>query len=103
MVSTTKEKMEVMQAYLEGKTILTIPAIATHATWRVMEVEHGAEPAWNWYASDYRVKPEPKVIWVNEYKSEHDICHGSKEGAEEDAAPSCIRVAVEYREVLGAE
>lgn len=103
-MNTTKEKMEVMQAFLDGKTIQTIPRVSPTGTeWRVIAVGEGLEPAWNWFASDYRVKPEPRVIWVNEYASEQAVVHDSKEMAEEDAADYAVRVAVKYREVIGEE
>lgn len=46
---TTKEMIEVMQAYEDGKTLQTF----TCGTWVDVEC-----PAWNWYEYDYRIKPE---------------------------------------------
>jgi hypothetical protein len=99
MMKTTKEKMEVMQAFLDGKLLQRQSVDCPTGRWHRV----GTEPAWNWFGIDYRVKPEPKVIWVNEYKSEFDVIRHSKEEAEEDAGSAAIRVAVKYREVLGAE
>jgi len=48
---------------------------------------------------EYRLKPEPRTIWVNEYEDE-DVAHRSAERARH-AGSACdpIRIAVEYREV----
>jgi hypothetical protein len=56
----TKEKIEVMQAYLDGKQIEARgkPAKATH-TWTPL---HNT-PTWDWLRTDYRVKKEPAVAW----------------------------------------
>lgn len=50
---TTKEKIEVMKAYEEGKTI------------QAFDLEQGKwvnchNPTWNWLSFDYRIKPESK-------------------------------------------
>ena len=56
---------------------------------------------------EYRIKPEPKpepkVIYVNEYDEMHDIhdkVHDTKEGAEHAAYGATKRIAVKYIEVL---
>lgn len=49
---TTKEMIEVMQAYEDGKTIEVFTS--TH-TWHDI-----IEPNWNWEYCKYRVKAEPK-------------------------------------------
>ena len=61
---TTKEKIEVMQAYLDGKQIQHRTSI--HSKW-----ENVSEPSWHWYENEYRIKPlEPKIImfeaWITE-------------------------------------
>ena len=48
---TTEEKIEVMQAYADGKQI----EVLHENDWcRVIN------PSWDWKSYDYRVKPEPK-------------------------------------------
>lgn len=49
---TTKEKIAVMQAYEDGKTI----QFYSYGEWEDIDV-----PAWNWASVDYRVKPESKL------------------------------------------
>lgn len=56
MAKTTEEKIKVMQAYTEGKEI---EIESVEGGWYVVP-----EPSWNWRTFDYRVKPEPKVLWV---------------------------------------
>ena len=62
---TTKEKIEVMQAFEDGKTIQIISE--NKKNWNnAMEFnrDNQKEPDWNWANFQYRVKPEwkPKVI-----------------------------------------
>lgn len=52
---TTKEQIEVMQAYLDGKTIECRSELEAKLGW--VEV---SEPKWNWTACEYRIKPDPK-------------------------------------------
>jgi len=52
----TKEKIEVMQAYLNGAMIEKKLAITIKAKWEHCELE----PAWNWGCYDYRIKKEMK-------------------------------------------
>lgn len=53
----TKHKIEVMQAFLDGKTIQM-----TDKSLDIWE-DFLAEPYWNWEANDYRIKPaEPKKV-----------------------------------------
>jgi len=56
MNTTLKEKISIMQAFEDGKEIETefstgwLPAY---------------EPCWNWNEHNYRVKPEPRVVYIN--------------------------------------
>ena len=53
---TTKEKIEVMQAYAEGKKIQVREIGAKDwSNWGL-----SLEPDWNWCSCDYRIKPESK-------------------------------------------
>lgn len=56
MEKTTAEKIQVMQAYQEGKQIefRYIPVFG-YPEWRICNFE----PDWDWLTCDYRVKPEP--------------------------------------------
>lgn len=48
----------------------------------------------------YRLKPEPKVVWVNEYSNSFGNAHPTKESAENAAkhAAGIVRVAVRFVE-----
>ena len=53
---TTKEKIEVMKAYAEGKKIQVREIGAKDwSNWGL-----SLEPDWNWLGFDYRIKPEEK-------------------------------------------
>lgn len=51
----TKQKVEVMQAYLDGEQIEQIYATSNDGNWC-----YSPNPVWNWYQYNYRVKPKPK-------------------------------------------
>lgn len=49
----------------------------------------------------YRIKQEPKILWVNEYADGRQWVYDNKTDALDDAARrNVIRVAVKYQEVL---
>ena len=51
---TTQEKIEIMQAYAEGKKIqVRIIGTEKWKDWTISE-----EPKWDWPHNDYRIKPE---------------------------------------------
>ena len=58
------EIIAVVQAYKEGKTIQARPKFSAGSWTDVIA------PQWNFPEHKYRVKTEPKEIWVNFY--EHD-------------------------------
>lgn len=95
---TTKEKIAVMQAFVDGKPIEICEVggnwISLHPDWK------GQEVCWNWEEYDYRVAPpKPKEIWVNEYPS-YLVVHHAKDAALKNAFPDATRKAVLYREVV---
>lgn len=55
MARTTKEKIEVMTAYEEGKKIECKNRDCRWTEWILPQ-----EPAWNWAECDYRIKEESK-------------------------------------------
>lgn len=60
MTSTIAEKIAVMQAFEDGKTIEARSRRETEALWKRLNF-----PAWDWIGYDYRVavtKPEPKHV-----------------------------------------
>jgi len=54
----TKEMIEVMQAYVDGKSIL----LKCHGLeeWKTLT----REPAWDWLNNDYAVKPDPIHCYI---------------------------------------
>lgn len=68
---TTQEKIEVMQAYEEGKQIqarLLYETIGMTGCYDVIKWEDVQTPTWNWDAWEYRIKPEPKEPKYRPYK-----------------------------------
>ena len=56
---TTKDMIEVMQAYERGEQIeIRMKTIPENDEWDTMT----QEPEWNWSDFDYRVKPKPKYV-----------------------------------------
>lgn len=69
---TTQEKIEVMQAYLDGKQIQL--RYDHMLIWE--DLLPGCEPIWNWGDRDFRVKPEPKL---RPYNSAEEFVEAMKE------------------------
>ena len=59
----TQYKTEVMLAYLEGMTIQAKSKAYSEEPWRDV-----ANPLWNWTIVDFRVKPEPQVMYAVTYQ-----------------------------------
>jgi hypothetical protein len=59
-MKTTKEKIEVMQAFVDGKTVeVSRRSIRKGLEW--FELPQNEEPFWHWQDSDYRIKAGPKL------------------------------------------
>ena len=52
--------IEVLQAAKEGKAIQVRQALSTPTTWRA------TVPLWDFERNEYRVKPEPRTVWLVE-------------------------------------
>jgi len=91
----TKEMIEVMQAFEDGKEVQS----------RYSESELGADwfeasdPCWDWDEFEYRIKPEPKEVWVNEYDGLRPVAYLTKADANFSSGEP-TRTSVLYREVL---
>jgi len=63
MIHMTRDKLQnaiaVMQAFLDGKKLQAKTVGSNH--WQDVTT-----PIWDWFGNDYRIKPEPKEIWVVE-------------------------------------
>lgn len=89
---TVDQMIEVLNAYKAGKKI-------QFRQYGLLLWEDciNNEPRWNWTYYDYRVKHEPKVLWVNEYESSY-AAHGSEQMARDCLGARALRVAVRYVE-----
>ena len=62
----TKEKIAVMQAFVEGKEIQVSTRHSTE--WKRLVWM----PEWDWTSYNYRIKPEPKFVYINVYTELYD-------------------------------
>lgn len=86
-----KDYLPLVQALADGKVIQGYFEI--EEVWRDI-----AEPRFDAPASQYRIKPEPREIWVNEYPFFQHAVHSTESGAR-----NCMRtngVTRRYREVI---
>ena len=60
-MKTTKEMIEVMQAFEDGEDIQA--DCYDSAGWHDI-----VRSVWNWSDCDYRIKPKPREVWINEYE-----------------------------------
>ena len=51
-------------------------------------------------SEQYRIKPQPRTIWVNEYPNGGYAVHESIAAAKDITNSDATRIAVEYREVV---
>lgn len=66
---TTKEKIAVMQAYDDGKTVL-------YRDKKEYDWYETHDPLWDWDTFDYRVKPDPKL---RPYKDAQELLQAQRE------------------------
>ncbi len=88
---TTKEKIKVMQAFLDGEPIQS--RYIGKSVW----ISHAGESelAWAWDCKIYRVEPAPLEFWmVPETKEIFD-----SEQAAKESLPGCVKVC-HMREVI---
>lgn len=89
-----KELLPIFTAFAEGKSIQIKYGASTDWEWRdLRNPQFGSEKA------EYRIKPEPKEVWVNEYIGGGCCAYLTKEAAEIHVR-GCSRIAVLYREVI---
>jgi hypothetical protein len=86
-----KDYLPLFQALAEGKTI---QIKEDDGTWADLY-----SPSFLNDPCFYRIKPEPRVIWVNEDADGHIIGHYSKEWANRCVDSNTVRVAVRYVEM----
>lgn len=104
-MTTIQEQIKLLQAVADGKTLQYQKKNSSNTHW------FDGSPTWHQNLIDgcgelspvlfnWRIKPEPKVIWINEYASGADAGHYSEQAAKKFAGADALRVAVKYQEVL---
>ncbi len=89
-----KEYLPLITALAEGKTIQFLNT--TSKEWRDCNTMN----VFGYAPECFRIKPEPKVIWVNEYTDGNHNAYRSKERAMNMSKNDNTRVAVKYIEVI---
>lgn len=59
-MSTTAEKIAVMQAHIDGKAIECSRQDGNKSQWSTI----ATAPSWNWDWWEFRIKPEPRRVWI---------------------------------------
>lgn len=104
-MATIQEQIALLQAVADGKTLEFT---------RKYGCSRWAKPEASWVDSliigtanfyfdiyNWRIKPEPKVLWVNEYSNHLSPgVHLTEASAKANASYNVVRVAVKYQEVL---
>jgi hypothetical protein len=92
---TTQEKIDVLTAYRDGKQIQTRERGIHDSEW-----SETASPTWDFSRAEYRVKPEPRRIWVNSYAKQYTSFYfNSKMKADALAGPGRTE-CIEFVEVI---
>lgn len=93
---TAKLLLPIIQAMADGKEIQTkiVRTDGSHQWVTQHCLDFTGKP------ENYRIKPEPKEIWVNEYANTGVAAHTSKDAAVRNAGVAATRKAVRYREVI---
>lgn len=100
-MSTTEEKIEVMQAYADGKKIEFKTMRFAADGWATLV----APPVWNWVEYNYRIKQEPREFVVA-YREDNGKLIGIAESASRliTVSPTDVKLGMiktmKVREVL---
>ena len=82
-MNTIDEIIEITTAFRNGNIV----QVSLRDGWK-----DSINPAWQFTAYDYRVKPEPMVFYVNIYpERKNDCIHQSKEEALKWVGRDCVR------------
>lgn len=87
MSMTHDEMIAVIAAHRDGKVIQYIEK-GTSDTWADCI---NNSPVWDFYHYNYRIEPEPRVVWFNEYPGHFGGIYSSREAALQSARDACIR------------
>ena len=104
-MTTIQEQIALLQAIADDRT-LQFASKRAPTSWK------DANPDWHdgvkqgfqsidVVSYNWRIKPEPKVLWVNEYSNPlSPVAHLTEASAKANASNNVVRVAVKYQEVL---
>ena len=104
-MTTIQEQIALLQAIADDRT-LQFASKRAPTSWK------DANPGWHdgvkqgfqsidVVSYNWRIKPEPKVLWVNEYSNHLSPgVHLTEASAKANASHNVARVAVKYQEVL---
>jgi hypothetical protein len=95
---TEQEIIDVVTAFKNEKKIQS-RAHANLPSYEPYKWLDNPKPLWDFSCNDYRVVPEPKVIFVNEYQGAMYV-HSTEEIALKRASTEGCRKAVKYIEVI---
>lgn len=88
---TTAEKIAIMQAS-EAGTIIEFRAVEGLQVFFPKNWTLCTDPKWNWGTAEYRIKPEPRSVWANEYSDGEIAYHSTKEKAMRAQQSHCLRL-----------
>ena len=71
-MKTTKEKIEVMAAYLAGKTIIYKKVMSRQDVWDILTPDR-EEPVWDWETYEYVVSDEKRGEPYRAYSSTEEL------------------------------
>ena len=94
-----------MQAYVDGKRIESRAKTSPFWTNMIDRDTDYCTPSWNFHEAEYRIVPEPRVIYVNEYPAGSGFNTFNAYADESTArlsscAESAVRIAAKYIEVI---
>jgi hypothetical protein len=88
-----KKFLPLITAFAEGKTI---QLKAGDCSWRDI-----TDPCFSVPSACYRIKPEPKVLYINEYPSGRNFgVHHTEASARANFSSDAKRIAVKYVEAI---
>lgn len=103
-MSDTAYKIKVMQAFLDGKEVQVRPRSISICPWS-RKLPPDMDPEWDWVHFEYRIKPEPIVLWLNVYDGGDSVyVHRSEAQAvsaadhDENAIAVAIRIEIQPKE-----
>ena len=86
-MKTLKEKIEVMQAALDGKQIQGNYGAGYGD---LSQPENREDIIFNWRDCDYRIKPKPLEFWVNVYET-NGVAYNSESKALSSIDSTCLK------------